>query len=463
LLVRQLTPRLPDATPVVLDLALDWRVLAFTLAVTLMTALLFGLAPALRSTDLSASALMKTGSQSIVSGWTRFSLEKLLIIGQVALSLVLVGGAALFVRTFTALATLDPGFTSAGVLSVDVNIQRLDYPEHRRHALYDQIREAMRGTPGVQAIASTVIRMIQGGGWESSIQVDGYTVSSHQDLVIHMNAVSPGYFSTMGIALHAGRDFSDHDTLQAPRVAIVNEAFARKYFPGTHALGRQFFRTGNERSGHGPPIDIVGIVQDTKYENLRDQMPATAYVPLTQSRPGNGLTYLVRAAGDPDALRPALGRAIAGVSRDISYTMTTLDATIDASLTQERLLAMLGGFFGLLALLIAGIGLYGVMWLAMTRRRGEIGIRMALGAAPAAVIRMVLREITIIISLGLIAGLLMALASRRLMATLLFGLSATDVRTWILSIALPAGVAMLAGYLPARRASHADPMAALRE
>jgi predicted lysophospholipase L1 biosynthesis ABC-type transport system permease subunit len=231
--------------------------------------------------------------------------------------------------------------------------------------------------------------------------------------------------------------------------------------PGKNAVGQQFFRTGNDRNG--PTMEIVGIVQDTKYENLRDEMPTTAYVPLAQGRPGNGLSYVVRAAGDPDGLRPALGHAIAGVSQDISYTVTSLDATIDASLTQERMLAMLGGFFGMLALLVAGIGLYGVMWLAMMRRRGEIGIRMALGAEPATVIRMVLREITIVIAVGIVAGLAIALASGRLIANLLFGLSSTDVSTWIVAISLLTGVALLAGYLPARRASRIDPVVALRE
>jgi putative ABC transport system permease protein len=460
LLVHQLTPVTQAAQPVVLDLTLDWRVLIFTIAATLITALLFGLAPAFRSTDLSASALMKSTTRSVASGWSRWNLEKTLIATQLAMSLVLVFGASLFVRSFTSLATLDPGFKSERVLVVEVNIRRMEYPEERRLPLYEQVRESMRHVPGVQAMATTAVAIINNGGWNSDIQIDGYTPSSQNDLVVYMNGVGPGYFATMGTALRAGREFTERDTAQAPRVAIVNETFARKYFPGKDGksvVGQHYTRSRVVR-------EIVGVVQDSKYMNLREEMPPTAFEPTAQDRsPGNGMTYVLRTTGDPASLAAALSRAIADVNKDISFTFTPLEQTIDASLTQERMLAMLAGFFGALALLVAGVGLYGMMSLAVTRRRNELGVRMALGADRRRILTLVLRDVLIVTTTGLLAGTAGSLASSHIIASLLFGITPTDPTTCATAAALLATVAILAAYIPARRAARLDPMIALRE
>jgi putative ABC transport system permease protein len=463
LLVRQLTPATETTFPIVLDLTMDWRVLGFTAAAALVTAVLFGLAPAFRSTDLSANALMKSGTRSIASGWTRFNLEKLLIASQIALSLVLVLGASLFVRSFASLATLDPGFTRDRVMLVDVNIRRANYPPARRLALYDQMGQALRGTPGVQSLAAATVTPISGFTWSDTIEVAGFVSASERDKNVHKNSVGAGYFKTLGTAIRAGRDFDARDTLASPRVAIVNETLARKFFPGKNAIGQHYKEHESEGEGWRT-IEIVGVVQDSKYEDLREVPPPTAYVPLAQ-KPlhGNTLTYLLRASVDPRGLGPSLSRAIADVNKDVTFDIGTLDEQIDASLIQERLLAMLAGFFGALALLVAGIGLYGVMWLAMTRRRNEIGIRMALGAQPGGVIRMMLREVATLTLLGLIAGAAIAMATGQLVTKLLFGLTPTDAGTWMLAVTLLAIVAALAGYLPARRASRVDPMIALRE
>jgi putative ABC transport system permease protein len=461
LLVRQLTPVTQSATPIVVDLTIDWRVLAFTIAVTLMTALLFGLAPAFRSTDLSAGALMKSGTRSIAGGWRRFNLEKLLITAQIAMSLVLVFGASLFVRSFTSLAMLDPGFKSEHVLVVDVNIRRMDVPMERRQALFEQIGEAMRPVPGVQSMAIASIAIINNGGWRTgNIEVEGFTPSGTENKYVYMNGVSPGYFATMGTAIYAGRDIGPQDTAQSPRVALINQAFARKFFGEKNPVGQRYV----ERQGaQTRTTEIIGLVQDAKYLNLREAMPPTAYVPIAQDRQGNGRNYVLRAVGDPNALIPSLTSAITGVNKNISFTFTKMDDTIEASLTQERLLAMLAGFCGTLALLVAGIGLYGVMWLAMTRRRSEIGIRMALGAQPANVIRMVLREVAIVTAAGIISGMALAMISGQLVTRLLYGLTSTDTNTWLIAITLLAAIAGLAGYLPARRAARVDPMLALRD
>jgi putative ABC transport system permease protein len=464
LLVHQLTPANRATFPIVLDLTLDWRVLGFTAAAAIATALLFGLAPAFRSTDLSAGALMKSGGRSIASGWSRVNLEKVLIAAQIALSLVLVFGASLFVRSFASLATLDPGFTRERVLLVDVNIRRADYPVDRRLAVYERLAEAQRATPGVQSLAYAAVTPISGYMTDDEIEVDGFTPANKMDSAVHMNRVSPGYFQTLGTALRAGRDFDTHDTAQAPRVAIINETMARKFFKGRNPIG-QHFRERNVNAGDvRQTIEIVGIAQDSKYETLREDIPPTAYMPMLQeATPANTMTYMLRAAGDPRALITSLSQAVSRVNGNITFDFGTLAEQVDASLVQERLLAMLAGFFGALALLVAGIGLYGVMWLAMTRRRGEIGIRLALGAEPGAVIRMVLREVATLTAIGLATGAVVAIATGRLVANLLFGLTATDVSTWLVAIALLGSVAALAGYLPARRASRVDPMVALRE
>jgi putative ABC transport system permease protein len=457
LLVHQLTPVTQAAQPVILDLTLDWRVLIFTIGATLITALLFGLAPAFRSTDLSAGALMKSTTRSVASGWSRWNLEKTLIATQLAMSLVLVFGASLFVRSFTSLATLDPGFKSERVLVVEVNIRRMEYPEEQRLPLYEQVRESMSHVPGIQAIATTAVAIINNGGWNSDIEIDGYTASSQNDLVVYMNGVGPGYFATMGTALRAGREFTDRDTAQAPRVAIVNETFARKYFPGKTVVGQHYTRSHVVR-------EIVGVVQDSKYMNLRDEMPPTAFEPTAQDRsPGNGMTYVLRTTGEPASLAPALSRAIADVNKDISFTFTPLEQTIDAALTQERMLAMLAGFFGALALLVAGVGLYGMMSLAMTRRRNELGVRMALGADSRRILTLVLRDVLIVTTAGLLAGTAGALASSHIVASLLFGITPTDPTTCATAAALLATVAIIAAYMPARRAARLDPMIALRE
>jgi putative ABC transport system permease protein len=463
LLVRQLTPATRVTFPVVLDLTLDWRVLVFTIAAAVITALLFGLAPAFRSTDLSAGALMKSTTRSIASGWTRFNLEKGLIAAQIALSLVLVFGAALFVRSFTSLATLDPGFSRTRVLLVDINLRRANVPQEQRLTVYDRLLEAQRATPGVLSIAGAWLTPISGAVADDAIEVAGFEGASEQERAVHMNVVTPGYFETLGIALHAGRDFDAHDTPSSPPVAIVNETFARKFFKGRNALGEHF---GQHTRGNDALsiVEIVGVVQDSKYESLREAPPATAYLPLARdTAPGNTIVYAVRTAGDPTAVAPSLSQALSGVNKDITYDFSTLAEQVDDSLIQERMLAMLAGFFGILALLVAGVGLYGVIWLAMTRRRSEIGIRIALGAEPSTVIRMVLREVATLTAIGLAAGAAIAIPTGQLVTRLLFGLTSTDGRTWLIAITLLTTVATVATYLPARHAARIDPMSALRD
>jgi putative ABC transport system permease protein len=456
LVVRQIAY---GSATVFVDLSIDRAVLGFTIGIAALTAIIFGLAPAFRSTDLSANALLKGSSRSVTaSGWRGFSLEKLLIVVQIAVSLVLVCGAALFVRSFASLTTLDPGFDRRQVLVVDVDARRVNYPVERRREEYQRILDAVRALPGVESAAETMVTPITGSNSSDRVFVEGKPSRG-----VYTNHVSPGYFATMGTPIYAGREISTEDTLSAPRVALVNETFARVFFDGANPVGRTFETEEPEETSRRH-FQIVGLVKDSKYDSLKNTIPPTAYYAIAQDPdPALDTTYMVRGTGDTAALVRDVTATVRGIHNDLALQLDVFDAIVDKSLAQERLIAMLSGFFGALALLVAGIGLYGVMSLAVSRRRNEIGIRMALGARPASVVRMVVWDVAIVTAIGLAIGAVSGVLSGRLVKTLLFGLDPSDATTWLLAIATLGAAAALAGYLPARRASRLDPMLALRE
>jgi predicted permease len=448
-------------SPVFVDVSIDWRVLAFTVAVTIATVLLFGMAPAIRSTRVSANDVLKTGGRGIASGWTGFNLEQLFVASQIALSLVLVLGAILFVRSFATLATLDPGFNASGIVQAGANLARADIPPARRLLVFEQIAASLRGIPGVQAVAAVQIPPVRGDMLNSHVQVDGFTPRTGQDTRLLSNRVGAGYFHVMQTPFYAGRDFSDRDTVHSPRVAIINQAATRRFFHGESPIGRVI----NVEVEHDrwEPVTVVGVVRDTAYQSLRETPPPLMYFPLSQQTvPGTFITFVLRTAG-PESLAHAVTAASRAIDSNITFELRTLETQLADSLIQERLLAILPGFFGVVALLTAGIGLYGMVAVAVTRRRNELGVRMALGADPRDIVWLVLRDLAALTALGLIAGAAVAFASGRLVAALLYGLTPTDPGTAALAVALLATVALLAGYLPARRAARLDPMIALRD
>jgi putative ABC transport system permease protein len=351
------------------------------------------------------------------------------------------------------------------VLMVGVDARRANLPEEQRAMEFARLLEAMRAMPGVKSAAALVMPPIDGGSWTSNAQVRGYQASSERDQRIYMNRVSPGYLATMGATLLGGRDFNEHDTLNAPNVAIVNEAFARKFMRGRNPVGETFEKASERVEGERETVQIVGLVKDMKYVSLRAEVPETVFVPTAQeAKPSNYPNFAVRAAGgDVMALTRGITAAARNIHPELAVDFRVFDTMVKESLAQERLLAMLSSFFGALALLVAGIGLYGVMSLAVSRRRQEIGIRMALGAHPSSVVAMVLRDVAIVTIAGLVVGTTAGALSGHLVTTLLFGLEPNDVATWIGAIAALASAAALAGYLPARRAARVDPMTALRE
>jgi putative ABC transport system permease protein len=445
-----------------LDLSIDSRVLAFTASVAILTALLFGLAPAWRGTRVNPQSAMKANSRGVIEG-SKFGLGKALVVLQVALSLVLVVGAGLMLSTFFRLEKLDAGFEREHILLASVDLRNGHYPRERRGAVYREMLARLRALPGVRSASASDITPISGSAWNEDLQIEGYVSKGREDTLVWFNLVSDRYFETLGTDLIAGRDFNAHDTPESTKVAVVNQAMAKKFFAGQNPIGKRYrIEEGNKM---GDWIEIVGVVKDAKYGGLREEVPPTGYVPVSQeAKPNQTLTFELRvAAGAPSALISAVKSAIAGVNRDVSLQFKTLAVQVDESLARERLLATLSGFFGALALMLAMIGLYGVMSYNVARRRNEIGIRMALGAEQSRVLRMVLREVAILIAIGLAIGLGAAIGTTRFVESFLYGMKPNDPRTLFLSAGVLALVAALAGFLPARRASRLEPMTALRE
>lgn len=461
LLVRQMST---TNARLFLDLSVDWRLLAFTLGAAVTTALVFGTVPAFRATRVEANDALKEQGRS-PAGEGRFGFASVLIVTQIALSLVLVVAAGLFVGTFARLATLDLGFDSDRVVVVQVNAQRSSTPPdlQTRVALYERLRQAAMGVPGVASASASEITPVAGMTIVHRIRVVGAPDMPEQERTVLLNLVSPGYFSTYGTRLLAGRDISTADTLASEPVAIVNEAFARKFMNSANPTGR----TIEQESRPGRPAvlrQVIGYVEDAVYTNLRQPRPPTLYLPMTQVTENPFLTSATQISVRAGQGSPALlTRALTSVDPDVALTFRPLADQIRNSLAQERVVAMLSGFFGVLALLLAALGLYGVTAYTVSRRRPEIGIRMALEAEPQNVLRMVLARVALLVLAGVIAGSAASLWATRFISTLLFGLEPRDPLTLAGAALVLVVVGGVAGWLPARRAACIDPAQVLRE
>ena len=445
---------------VVLDLAIDIRVLAFTTGAAIATGILFGLAPAWQGTRVDPHSAMKAQARGTMESQAGFRLGKMLVATQVALSLVLLTGAGLMLETFAKLATLDTGFDKKQVLLIRADPRYASIPPGRRLPLYQELQRRLAAVPGVRSASFADITPVSGSFSSQVVHVDGYQAQSREDSVLWTNAISAGFFATMETPFLAGRDFDAHDTPQAPLVAVVNEAMAKRFFGSAREAVGKTFRQGNES---GTPIQIAGVVKDAKYRSLRAEGEAIAYYPLSQLPPMRWANFELRASGPAASLIPSVKAAVNEINPNVTLQFRTLSAQLDESLGRERLLATLSGFFGALALALAVIGLYGVMSYNVARRRNEIGIRMALGAEQARVLRMVLREVAILVAAGVALGLAAASFSTRLLATFLYHLEPNDPTTLVTACVVLVVPAIAAGLLPARRAANLDPMTALRE
>ena len=448
-----------------IELPLDYRVLLFTAVVSLITGLIFGLAPALQATRVDPNPALKDSAATITRSRSRIG--KSLVVAQVALSLLLLVVAGLFARTLHNLKSVDAGFQADGVLMMNVTPSEALYQDARLDNLRKDIVARVERLPGVSSVSFCALSPLVGYHRSDSIEVSGFTPQSGHDNDINMNHVSPGYFQTFGVSMLRGRGFTDADNESAPRVALFNESAARFYFGARSPLGTQIRFGYDPRYEKEPPApyEIVGVVKDARYDNLREPDMRMIYLPLAQKRDrlSGPLTLAVRAEGRPTDLIAPISNEVRAAGSDILITnIGTLNQQIDHSLVQERLVATLSLFFGALALLLACVGLYGVMSYDVARRRHEIGVRMALDANARRVMRLVLRETLLWVALGAALGLGAALATTRWVESLLFGLKPHDPLTIGLAAIVLLAVAAVAAYLPARRASRVDPMAALR-
>jgi predicted permease len=434
------------------SVAPDWRVLAFTAAVSLGACLVAGLVPALHGVRVSLNPALKE-----VRAQGHGGLGKSLVVAQLAISMVLVVGAALFLGTLLKLYAVDRGFNPDRLLVLFVRSAQ-PFAAERRIDVQDAIVQRLKTLPGVDSVSVVQIFPLSGSLWERRVQVEGYAFRSDEKQGVAFNAIAPGYFTTIGTPVLAGREFTERDRPNAPKVAIVNESFARYFFGDRSALGRQVTTVG-------VAYEVVGVVRDAKYQSLRAANDKTMYIASRQTdiQPFD-YSYLVRvAAGNPMRVAPALDRLVRDADPALRVrSATAYSAMIEREIATERILATLGSLFGVLALVIAALGVFGVLAFQVARRTNELGVRLALGATRAAMMRLVLRDVAWMVGTGVVTGGGAALMVTGLAQTFLFGLTPSDPTVFAVAALVLTMAAVVAGWLPARRAAHVDPVVALR-
>ena len=437
---------------IVLSAGPDWRVVAFTAAISLLACGIAGFAPALRASRVQVNPGLKVAA---ARGHGR--LGTALVVAQLAMSMVLVVAATLFIGTLVKLYGVDKGFDSDGTLVIGVRTAQ-PYPEGRIQAVQRAVLDRLSAIPGVQSATAAQTLPVGGGLWDRSVQVEGYVFRPDESEHVGFNVIAPDYFATMGTPIVSGREFDARDIAASPRVAIVNEAFARYFFGSGSAVGRRV-------TSVNVTYEIVGVVRDAKYQDLREPVIRTMYICWTQ-REGDQPTrysYLVRSAGDPMRLVPSLDGVVREADPALRIrTARTYRSIVDQSIATERIMATLGGAFAVLALIVAGIGMFGVLAFQVARRTNELGVRMALGATRSRMMGVVLRDVALMVVAGVSIGGAVALMLAGLADRIVFGLTPTDPAVFAVAASVLSAVAIVAGWLPARRASRVDPLVALR-
>jgi len=419
------------------------------------------LTPALRATRIMPAEAMKSGGRGLTANREGVSLRRVLVVSQVALSLVLLVGALLFTRSLFNLIRLDAGFTQDGILQTDINLAPLNLPSDRRFAVKLELLDRLRAMPGVEAAAAVSNAPLGGNTWGDAIFVNG--ARGVEKGFANFNRISADYFKTLGIQLLAGRDFGGGDTPATPKVAIVNESFARRYLDGVSPLGKTF-RIEVGPGAPDPTYEIVALARNTKYDDLRAEFKPIIYLPASQQeRHGTYEQILLRSNLPVSSMMTSVRQALGAANPGIAFHFHVFKTQIRESLIRERLMATLSGFFGALAALLGAIGLYGVLSYTVARRTQEIGIRQALGANRGDIVKMIMREAAILLLAGLAVGTALALAAAKAASAMLYGLQPHDPTTFLMAATLLAVVAAVASYLPAYRASRVDPMVALRQ
>jgi len=450
-----------EGEPILIDVSTDWRVLAFSTGVAIATCLIFALIPAIRALGGQPLAALKDGGRGATRGRDAFSFHRLLVASQIALSLILLTGALLFVRSFRNLATLDAGFRRHDIVFMSAGYQGLNLPPDKRQTYQQRLVQEIQSVPGVSSAALTSHIPLANASWTLAIHVPNARGEEVGDS--KFTYVSPGYFGTMDVPFVSGRDFNSFDRADTARVAIVNEAFVRRYIRATSPIGARL-RTVAEPGNPSTVYDVIGVVKDTKYGNLREATPATTFVPSTQNpdrRPN--AVMAIHSSVAPDALVSDLRRRVKESHPDMLVRFRVFERQIQDGLSRERLMAWLAGFFGVVAAVLAVIGLYGLLSYIVQRRNHEIGIRVALGATRSSVALLVLRQTGLLVLAGLSVGLPVCLVTGRAASSLLFGLSPTDVPTLMAAASVLAAIAAGASLAPAWRAARIDPLKALRE
>jgi predicted permease len=441
----------------VLEIKPDLRVIGFTLGVTVLTGLLFGLVPAIQATRPNLIPALKNDAVVLGGGNRRWELGRLLIVLQVALSLLLLIGAGLFARSLRNLKAVDIGYHTDQVVTMALDPAQNGYKIERLRNFYGQLSERLAALPGVKTISFARNVPMSGSYSRFGIEVPGYQPRPGEEMAVLFNQIGPQFFATLGAPVLQGREFTAQDTPESPKVAIVDQSVARCFVGSENPLGKRITLENYK------DLEIVGVVADAKYRNLKESVPKTAYIPYSQYEQLGQRILCVRAAGDPGALVAAIRQEVRNLDPNLPvFDVKTFAEQINDSVSRERLVALLSSFFSLFALLLASMGLYGVMTFSVARRTREIGIRMALGARARNVLWQVLRETLLLALIGVALGLPAALAASRLAEGLLFGLTATDPLTIALATLVMITIAVLAGYLPARKAARIDPMVALR-
>ena len=442
-----------------LDLAVDWPVLAFVAGVAMLTCVLCGIAPALRSARTEPAEVMKSGGRGHLGAADRSPLQRLLVIGQIAISLVLIVSAGLFVRSFRNLITLDAGFRQDGILYTVCDLSKRQLKPEQVGPAKAAVLDRLRAIAQVERVVTTSNIPLSGASWTMGVRIAG--VEEGRGDWTKLTWVSPGYFATMDIPMRSGRDFTSADTADSHHVLLVNQTFVRRYLAGRQPIGT-LLQTVEEPGYPAVTYEIVGVVSDTKYANLRDEIPPISYAPAEQNpRLGPWMGIVLRASAAPDAITRAVQRVF-DQENAMSPGLTVLRDQVRAGLVRERLMSWLAGFFGVLAALLAAIGLYGVMSYSVAKRSSEIAIRMALGAARGDVLRLMIGQASRMLVVGLALGTVAALAAGRAARTLLFGLDPWDPATLAASAVLLASVALAAAWVPAARATRVSPLDGLR-
>jgi predicted permease len=460
--VNVLTNLVARNTP--LDVSLDWRVLLFAGGMAVGSAVAFGLLPALRATRVDLTPVLKTSAfTSNPERPQRFGLARSLVAFQIACALPLLMGAALFVRSLQNLAEQNLGFSPEHVLSVGIDAKLAGYKEQLLEPLYKRLLDRVSTLPGVRSASLAHYSPLSGRSWSMDITIQGYTPRPGQDMNVAIDTVGPRYFETEGMPLLLGRPIAAQDVKGAPEVAVVNEAFARSFLSNSNPIGKRFGPGGDDPE-HSGEVEIVGVVKDAKFFSLRDQPRPMVFLSIFQTEGDMAYGALeIRAAGAPEKIGQEVGQAVAEIDRNITVrNVAPLTERIHSSLNQERTISELSSFFGLLAVLLACLGLYGLMSYTVARQTNEIGVRMALGANQGDLVRSILGQGARLAFVGVALGSGAAFALMRLISNLLYGVSTHDSLASAGAVVLLMFVALLASYVPARQASRVDPIVALR-